>query len=166
MPLLEGLEPRRLLSAVVVGSTLEVEGTSGNDVIRISKGDTFKIKIGTVLTSLPTTGVTLIRVKGLAGNDRIFEGAHQVGPAVPDISRPPRRNENPKNKKRGDPIGSPRFLFSYCQSVPLIPRSISSHVAFGKNLRLKAGCKTRVVVAVHKGFHQIAIGAAEFSMSV
>jgi Ca2+-binding RTX toxin-like protein len=70
--MLESLEERRLM-AVIAGTDLQVTGTSGNDVILISKQDaaTIRVQENGVVTFFNSSSVKTIHVDGAAGNDKV-----------------------------------------------------------------------------------------------
>jgi len=64
------LEQRRLLSVSLVGSTLTVNGTAGNDVATFTlSGSNLLVSDNGVNSSYATSSVNLIVFNGLDGND-------------------------------------------------------------------------------------------------
>src|SRR4051812_41840189 len=73
----ESMERRTLLSAAVVGSTLQIAGTAKDDVIRVeldaSDTNTLKVSVNDEASSfnIASSAIKLIRIEGRRGNDRI-----------------------------------------------------------------------------------------------
>jgi hypothetical protein len=78
MSMIESLEMRKLMAATVSGSTLTVNGTSGNDqiVVRENNG-AVHVEVNGVITDV--SGITAINVNGLNGGDNIFFTGNSVG---------------------------------------------------------------------------------------
>ena len=69
----EELEGRRLLSATIVGTQLQITGGSGNDVIRVSQQDaaTIRVEENGVVSLFADSSVNTILVNGNDGNDTV-----------------------------------------------------------------------------------------------
>jgi hypothetical protein len=78
MSMIESLEMRKLMAATVSGSTLTVNGTSGNDqlVVRENNG-AVHVEVNGTITDY--TGITAININGLNGGDNIFFTGNSVG---------------------------------------------------------------------------------------
>jgi hypothetical protein len=74
LPVAEILESRQLLAASVAGTTLNIDGTTGNDKILIglsNDGNSFKVTIGTKAKQFAKRGIKTINANGGLGNDTI-----------------------------------------------------------------------------------------------
>src|SRR3954451_3924036 len=71
----ESMERRRLLSAAIVGSTVHVAGTTGDDRITVSldhkNTDRIHVNVNGHVTTFDVAAVKLIRIEGRRGNDDI-----------------------------------------------------------------------------------------------
>jgi Ca2+-binding RTX toxin-like protein len=69
----ESLEDRRLLSASIVGTQLQITGGSGNDVIRVSQQDaaTIRVEENGVVSLFADSSVNTILVNANDGNDTV-----------------------------------------------------------------------------------------------
>jgi Ca2+-binding RTX toxin-like protein len=73
-PLVEPLEDRRHLSVTLTGGVLSVDGTPGGDDVRFEAragGTSLRVRVNGRDQSFPMAAVNSIKVRGLAGNDRI-----------------------------------------------------------------------------------------------
>ena len=71
-----------LTGPVLVGSTLTVTGTSGDDVISFSEGASLVVTFNGVQTSFTPAQVTIVSILGLAGNDTITINSLNVGTSL------------------------------------------------------------------------------------
>jgi Ca2+-binding RTX toxin-like protein len=83
----EMLEDRRLM-AVLVGTDLQITGTAGNDVIRVSQQDaaTIRVEENGVVTLFADANVTTIHATGAAGNDRIDVISTPTNPLTENVT--------------------------------------------------------------------------------
>src|SRR5438128_2016329 len=72
-PLLQSLEPRRLLSASLSGGQLNIDGTGRSDdiTVDIDSSGLISVNINGSVSSFDQSAVDSIRVRGLSGNDYI-----------------------------------------------------------------------------------------------
>src|SRR5438045_1242670 len=70
---IESLEPRRLLSASLVGAQLNIDGTGRGDNITVDIDDAglISVNINGKSSEFNQSDVDTLRVRGLSGNDRI-----------------------------------------------------------------------------------------------
>ena len=80
LSVLEPLEDRRLLSAVLTGNALAVDGTAGNDQIALAiQGNQIFASINGAQQVFAAADVQSISVNGLAGNDNVAIGQGLIG---------------------------------------------------------------------------------------
>src|SRR5689334_2028 len=71
----ESMERRRLLSAAIAGTTLQIAGTAGDDHISVALDKTdltkLKVTVNQEQSTFDVSGLKLIRIQGRRGNDDI-----------------------------------------------------------------------------------------------
>src|SRR5450432_2000875 len=76
LAMVEDLEPRKLLTAVMDGTQLNVTGTGKADVISVylnSKNlKQLEVKVNKTVTAFTAASITLIRISAGAGNDKVI----------------------------------------------------------------------------------------------